>query len=704
MNPRVVLSLWRERWGKPSGAALQVPYVRGKVDRWGKRLAQASLWTRPAAALALAGCLPLLALLISVRFPLHDQLLVSGLLIGLALFLRRYAGMLVTLLLAGLALVATARYLAWRIGDTLPSGGLSLLLGLLLLAAEIYFALRVASGLLRTVWPLLRYPVAMPGERANWLAVDAALDCRGRAPDAVRSAALRMHALDWPKKKLKLHLLDDRYREELHAFAESIGARYVPDAHDGRLQQMLSATKGELLVLADCEFDGGAGFLQTVCAWFQRAPMLGLLLTPHHALAPAPLAQSLRLFDPSRFGGSCAVLRRAALAAAGPQDSVDWTDIAALLPTRGYELAHFGYAMVPAADAAPHAQLVRVDHPYSVAALRWKGRLAAWDDRLRSHQTLPRLLLATAPAACLLLGADLFRSTPQLLAAYALPHLIHGHFVQARLQGERRLAAFADLRETFLGCYLLVPTAFNLIRTRLRDIAARLRRRREREPLAPFDRTQAASYGALIALNLAALAAGLVQLPALAPGARAGVMLYLCWCAANLLLLAASLAVNQEARQIRQHVQRRAAMPAMLKLPLGRTIACATADFPALRLSLRLPADIAVERGAEVGISLFHDGREFAFPARVAHVGQGMLVADIGADAQPSYLSLAAAALSRGPSWPQWLAGPDADRLLPQWLGKGVLNLLIGILDFATNFGQHVRFSNRILFWKRRND
>lgn len=142
MSPSGLLSAWRERWRKPRGAELHVPYRRGAVVHWLDRARNSHFWTLPGAGpLALAGVLLFLVLTPQAGLTLNGQILYAALLLGFAALLRRYAGPVCALSMVSLSLMATTRYLAWRLLDTLPVNPVDLAWGLLLWATEALLAL-----------------------------------------------------------------------------------------------------------------------------------------------------------------------------------------------------------------------------------------------------------------------------------------------------------------------------------------------------------------------------------------------------------------------------------------------------------------------------------------------------------------------------------------------------------------------------------
>ena len=122
MSPQTLLTRWRDRWDKPAAETMRLPYVYGKVKLWSDRFAHARAWSIPAlcAALMALGLL-LMVVLLTVRLSLHGQIVSSVALFGVALFVRRYGGLLATLLLLWLSLCVTGRYLLWRFGESLGS-------------------------------------------------------------------------------------------------------------------------------------------------------------------------------------------------------------------------------------------------------------------------------------------------------------------------------------------------------------------------------------------------------------------------------------------------------------------------------------------------------------------------------------------------------------------------------------------------------
>jgi cellulose synthase (UDP-forming) len=206
-------------------------------------------------------------------------------------------------------------------------------------------------------------------------------------------------------------------------------------------------------------------------------------------------------------------------------------------------------------------------------------------------------------------------------------------------------------------------------------------------------------------LNLAGFFGGMANLLLSKTSQREMAILYLLWTAYNLMLLAAMFAVAEEAKQVLKHTRMRLHMPAMIKLPSGRTVSCATENFPASVLGLSLPMPVAVEAGSSVSISIFHGHRELVFPAMVVLRQEQTLRVRIADTAQNDYQTFALAVLSRGPEWPKWLPGRGADRPFPKWVTDAFVAVPIAILDFVTNISKHLhwaRLDSWIQLWKKK--
>jgi cellulose synthase (UDP-forming) len=171
------------------------------------------------------------------------------------------------------------------------------------------------------------------------------------------------------------------------------------------------------------------------------------------------------------------------------------------------------------------------------------------------------------------------------------------------------------------------------------------------------------------------------------------------------MILSAVLAVAEESRYILKYRRWQLRMPAMIKLPLGRSVYCMTVNFPEPSLVFSLPTPVDVKTGSELHVSIFRGYREYLFSAQVASVNDLSLRVDIKESAQKDYRSLGIAVFSRGKDWPKWLPSRDADHPLPAWMIKAMNVINIAVLGFIRPLGDSalgMRLGGWIQIWKKR--
>ena len=711
MNPGRLLSLWRERWGKADSQALKRPYLEGKITRWGRQLANSSVWSWPGVSVLLAVlCVVLFVLVLTAPLALNSQISFAILMGSLALYLRRHTGTLITLTLIGLSFMASTRYLYWRFSASLGQEfNADLIFGFGLCIAELYFGLLTALGYVSTLWPLKRTHAPLPTETPSWPTVDVFIPCHDQPPAAILSAAQSALALDWPQKKIHTYLLDGASRDDIQALADSLGVTYLayPDNADdrtGQINRALSETKGQLIVIFDDQQALHPHFLQQSVGWFMQDMKLGMLQTLHHFLAPAPEECCAEIMASPALGGSYAVIRRSMLMEAGGVETAPvtaQTHTALTLQALGYSHAYIGFTessplpeqnLALSGEPPCHAgsKIFRVDHPFLGGTLRWKLRLSSMQTLLQGYNVVARLIFLMAPVVYLLAGVRLIQAPIEVFAAYALPHLVQHLIAQARLQGRRRFTFWTSLREMVLACYMLVRTAMSVTRAEL-DCCKRAVQGEKAEKKVSFSWHIALPYVIVFVLNLSGLIVGSVHWPVLSPSAQELAVLYLLWSAYNLMLLAAQLAVAEEVRDIQLHTRLQLNVPAMIKLSSGRSIFCVTQNFPDAVLALKLPTPVTIDSGLPVNMSVFYGDREFSFPVRVESHQDMILHVTIEATAQHDYRTLCVAARSRGEHWPKWLPERDADHPLPPWVTQQFATLSVWARAFATNFGNRIR-------------
>src|SRR5438445_3172156 len=527
----------------PRAAVIAHPALRRRAPaRWtrGRLLAVAS------GAFAIA-CL---GLFVVTPLDLRTQIALAAGSLLLALLLARRRGRAATLALVLVSVAVTGRYLYWRISTTLAADwSIDAVLGGVLLAAEIYSCAMLLLAYYQSAAPLRRRPVPLPPDPSRWPSVDVFIPTYNEPLSIVRATVLAAAAMDWPKDRLRVHLLDDGRRDSFRAFAAEAGVGYVTrrdNAHAkaGNLNHALAITDAQFVAIFDCDHVPVRSFLQVAMGWLLRDARLALVQTPHHFYSPDPYSRNLgtagrvpaenELFygviqpgldtwNASFFCGSCAVLRRSALEDVGGiavETVTEDAHTALKMHRHGWRTA---YLDVPQAAGlstetlAAHvgqrirwargmAQIFRVDNPLLGRGLRLSQRLSYFAAMLHFFSGIPRLVFLLAPVAYLVSGWHIFNALPLAAVAYGLPHLIHSTACNARIHGRFRHSVCSERYETCLASYTAIPTTLALIAPRTGRFNVTAKGGRVDAPY--FDVRIALPYLLLAAVNLAALAAG----------------------------------------------------------------------------------------------------------------------------------------------------------------------------------------------------
>ncbi|MFM7969620.1 UDP-forming cellulose synthase catalytic subunit [Aeromonas sp. A-5] len=453
---------------------------------------------------AVAGTLSLLC--ITQPFTLQAQLVFVIMLMGMAFILRAVPGRYPMLMMMVLSLTVSCRYIWWRYTSTLDwFDPVSLTCGLLLLAAETYAWIVLLLGYWQTAWPLNRPPAPLPADSAQWPSVDLMIPTYNEDLAIVKGTVYAALALDWPKDKLTIWLLDDGGREEFGPFAEEAGIRYVArptheHAKAGNINHALKQASGDLVAIFDCDHLPTRSFLQMTVGWFYWDPRLGVVQTPHHFFSADPFEHNLQRFrkmpnegalfyglvqdgndmwDASFFCGSCAVIKRSALDEIGGiavETVTEDAHTSLRLHRLGYTSA---YIRIPLAAglateslsahigqrirwARGMVQILRLDNPLFGKGLNLGQRLCYFNAMLHFLSGIPRLIFLTAPLAFLILHAYIIYAPAAAIALYMLPHIFHSALTNSRLQGKVRHSFWGEVYETVLAWYIARPTTVAL--------------------------------------------------------------------------------------------------------------------------------------------------------------------------------------------------------------------------------------------------
>ena len=633
-----------------------------RAQGWAKALAdRVDQWPVAARRVLIIGstvfCFLVGLLIITAPFEFYAQCVFAIGCFGAALVLRRIPGRLTVLIMIGLSLTASLRYMYWRLTSTLDfDDWIDMAFGYGLVLAEIYALIVLVFGYLQTAWPLRRQPVLLKGPPSEWPVVDVFIPSYNEALDIVKLTIFAAQAMDWPQDKLRVHVLDDGRREDFREFCEQINVNYITrdnnrHAKAGNLNEALQVTSGEFVAFFDADHVPTRSFLQVSIGWFLKDPKLAMLQTPHFFFSPDPFEKNLNTFrsvpnegelfyglvqdgndlwNATFFCGSCAVIRRKPLMEVGGvaiETVTEDAHTALKLNRAGYNTAYLGIpqaAGLATESLSRHisqrtrwargmAQIFRTDNPLFGKGLNLGQRLCYLNAMLHFFYGLPRLVFLTAPLAYLFFNAQIFHASGLMIMAYALPHIFHASLTNSTIQGRFRHSFWNEVYETVLAWYIMGPVLMALVNPKFGGFNVTTKGGIIDEKF--FDWKLARPYIILLTLNMAGLIYGLARLAMGEEGATTTLLINLVWTLYNVIIASAAVAVASETRQVRSEPRVAAKLPARLTRADGSVIEGVTQDFSQKGVGLRLPPGVSVPQGERVHVSLFRNRQLSVFPA-----------------------------------------------------------------------------------------
>jgi cellulose synthase (UDP-forming) len=633
------------------GPALMLKILTQPLPLWGRLLRALSL---------------LLALFVAVMFitvPMEATQQAVLTVIGIVAFvvINQFESRRAGLVLVIMSILVTARYLFWRVSDTMVSDGFVrefLCIGLIL--AEAYAGALLVFAYFQTTLPLNRKPVPLPADPAAWPTIDVFIPTYNESLELVRYTVLAALNLDWPRDKINVWILDDGRREQFRAFAEACGCGYIirPDnkgAKAGNLNHALRHTNGEFIAIFDCDHAPTRAFLQMTVGWLIRDARIALVQTPHHFYSPDPFERNLAykmpvpnegllfygviqpgndLWNATFFCGSCAVLRRTALEEIGgvPTETVtEDCHCSFRMQQRGW---HTAFIRVPLAAGlaterlALHIgqrlrwgrgmiQILRLEWTPFARGLRPIQRLCYFASSFSFLFSLPRLVFLTSPLAFLFFGQNIIAASPLAIIAYAGSHIFHTFATTARMNGPHRHSFWSEIYEAVMAVPLL-PVA----------LLALWNPRKGRFNVTSKGGTLARGY-----LDLRVVAPNVVLLLLLLGGFVVGMhgiftseglafqayLLNTIWCGMCLIPVSASIAVGGEREQSRVWARTEANVPAELVLPDGVRIAAHTSDLSLSGARVQIAQPLGTGAGDDVVAAFTVCDEVVEVPSTVLH-------------------------------------------------------------------------------------
>lgn len=605
----------------------------------------------------------ILALLcISQPFDLSSQFVFVLLLWGIAMVVRRIPGRFSSLMMIVLSLTVSCRYIWWRYTSTLNwDDPVSLICGLLLLAAETYAWVVLVLGYFQTIWPLNRQPAPMPEDVESWPTIDIMVPTYNEDMSVVKPTIYAALGIDWPKEKLNIWLLDDGGREEFREFAETVGVKYIArttheHAKAGNINNALKQATGEFVAIFDCDHVPTRSFLQLTLGWFFKDKKLGMMQTPHHFFSPDPFERNLGRFrrtpnegtlfygllqdgndmwDATFFCGSCAVLRRTALDEVGGiavETVTEDAHTSLRLHRRGWTSA---YIRIPQAAglateslsahigqrirwARGMVQIFRLDNPLFGKGLKLAQRICYANAMLHFLSGIPRLIFLTAPLAFLLMHAYIIFAPALAIALYVIPHIVHSSLTNSKIQGKYRHSFWSEIYETVLAWYIARPTTVALFNPHKGKFNVTAKGGLVEHQHVDWVITR--PYLILVLLNFAGLILGIWRMSFGPEDEIWTVAMSMVWVFYNMVILGGAVAVSVETKQVRQSHRVEIAMPAAIARKDGHIFPCTLRDYSDGGVGIELRSGNVLQDGENITLMLKRGQQEYSFPAKVTRV------------------------------------------------------------------------------------
>ncbi|WP_095053340.1 UDP-forming cellulose synthase catalytic subunit [Pseudomonas sp. Irchel s3b2] len=671
---------------------------QARFNRWPERYRQALKITAGLiAALFALGIL-------TAPLDLYSQAAFAAACFIVSLIIRKQAGRLAILTLITLSLIASLRYMYWRLSDTLDfDRWQDAVFGYGLVLAELYALLVLVFGYVQTAWPLHRKPQILQQAPDQWPTVDIFIPTYNEALSIVKLVVLASQAIDWPEAKLRVHVLDDGRREEFRIFCEQIGVNYITrdnnqHAKAGNLNEALKVTDGEFIAVFDADHVPTRSFLQVTMGWFFKDPNLALLQTPHFFYSPDPFEKNLDTFrsvpnegelfyglvqdgndlwNATFFCGSCAVMRRTHLLEVGGIATETVTEdahTALKLNRRGFNTAYL--AIPQAAGLATEnlsrhirqrvrwargmAQIFRTDNPLLGKGLNLGQRICYLNAMMHFFYSLPRLVFLTAPLAYLIFDAQIFHASALMVMVYVLPHIFHSSLTNSSIQGRFRHSFWNEVYESVLAWYIMRPVLLALIKPSLGTFNVTDKGGTIKNDY--FDWKLARPYIVLLTLNMLGLVIGSVKLIGSDSAEVATLLINLAWTLYNIIIVSTAVAVATESSQVRTEPRVPADLPVRVYRQDGTWFDCTTQNFSQNGVGLNLPGDIRLCPQETLQLSILRTPPSSLFP--VTAIFSHGNVAGVQFDAMPLRLQseLVRLTFSRADTWAStWGNGrPDA--------------------------------------------
>ncbi len=459
------------------------------------------------------------------RIELSQQFVVAwGLTFFLFFFRKLFSKPPLRIIFVLVASYIAMRYIFWRTFDTLLYTGPADFIGMMLLYfSEVYCLVVHTIGMFTRLWPLERKVLPLGEVPPHKLpTVDIFVPTYNEDEELVRITVTAANGILYPKDKMNIYILDDgstvakrnnpksssdawqRYLK-FKGLARELGVHYITreengHAKAGNINHAMHYSKGELILILDCDHVPCKDFLMNTVGWFLKDKKLFLAQTPHNFINPDPVEKNmggfftapsesemfyrgvlpgLDFWNASYFCGSAAVLRRKYVEEVGgiSGDTItEDAETAVSLHNKGYNSVYLNRPMVSGLSpesfddfiiqrtrwAQGMVQIFILKNPLLQRGMSVYQRLCYFNSCIFWFFGVTRMIFFLAPACFLILGLKVYHASIIQVLAYAVPHVFCSFIIMDFLHGKYRWPLFSELYETVQSLFL-VPAIFSVI-------------------------------------------------------------------------------------------------------------------------------------------------------------------------------------------------------------------------------------------------
>ena len=425
----------------------------------------------------------------------------------------------VVLFIKFMGFIVVMRYLYWRTFESLTYNGFFDFIGAIsLYLAELFAIIIYLLGIFTSLNLLHRKSIDLDEyPQEDWPSVDILIPTYNEPQIIIENTVLAALAIDYPKDKFTVNLLDDggttqkcndidkekaqaarQRKKDLMKFCDFVGAKYVTrekneNAKAGNLNESLSQMHNDFILILDTDHVPAKQFLKKTTGWFLKDEKIFLVQTPHAFYNQDPIERNLRMgetalsendmfykniqlghdfWESSFFCGSAAVLRRSLIDELGGiagETITEDAETAIKLHDRGYKSVYISEAMVRGLQTESFdalvlqrvrwtqgmVQIFLLKNAFMSKNLKWYQKISYTSASFFWFFAYSRVVFYIAPLMYLFFGLKIYNANGVEMLAYVIPHMSMAVMMSYFLYAKVRNPFFSELYETVLSFFTL---------------------------------------------------------------------------------------------------------------------------------------------------------------------------------------------------------------------------------------------------------